>query len=87
MGKGRMVTKPEIERHKYVNMTCEEALPHVAKMIALSHKESKEKRFEFEASWICDATNGQHKIIAKDSRRTLEKLAEDQIQTEMMEEK
>jgi 20S proteasome subunit alpha 7 len=87
MGKGRMVTKPEIERHKYTHMTCEEALPYVAKMIGLSHKDSKEKRFEFEASWICDATNGQHKIIAKDARKTLEKVAEEEIQKEMMEEK
>lgn len=86
MGKGRQVTKAEIEKHKFQEKTVEQALPLVARMIVLGHKEMREKRFEFEASWICEATNGIHKIIDKDVRKAVEKEAEDQIEREMMEE-
>jgi 20S proteasome subunit alpha 7 len=86
MGKGRQVTKAEIEKHNFADKTVEEALPLVARMIVLAHKEMREKRFEFEASWISDATKGIHKIIDKDIRKAVEKEAEDQVEREMMEE-
>lgn len=86
MGKGRQVTKAEIEKHDFKNKTVEEALPLVARMIVLAHKEMREKRFEFEASWVCKATAGIHKIIDKDIRKAIEKEAEEQVEREMMEE-
>lgn len=86
MGKGRQVTKAELEKHKFSEKTVEEAIPLVARMIVLSHKEMREKRFEFEASVISAATNGVHKIIPKELRVAAEKAAEEQIENEMMEE-
>jgi hypothetical protein len=53
-------------------------------MISLSHKDVREKRHEFEASWICDATKGLHKIIPFQSRQEIERNAEDEIEREMM---
>ena len=86
MGKGRQVTKAEIEKHNFKDKTVEQALPLVARMVVLAHKEIREKRFEFEASWISDQTKGIHKIIDSDVRKAVEKEAEHQIEKEMMEE-
>lgn len=55
-------------------------------MIGLAHKDSREKRFEFEASWICDATNGLHRVIPFNRRVAEEKKADEEIEREMMEE-
>jgi 20S proteasome subunit alpha 7 len=86
MGKGRQITKAELEKGKFSEKTVAEALPLVARMIVLGHKEMREKRFEFEASWICQASDNIHKIIDKDVRVAVEKEAEDQVEKEMMEE-
>ena len=63
-----MITRTELEKGDFINKTCKEALPLVAKMICMSHKENREKRFEFEASWMTEETGRLHKIIAKDLR-------------------
>lgn len=86
LGKGRQVTKSELEKHNFLEKTVEEAFPLVARMIVLSHKEIREKRFEFEASVISGETKGIHKIIPKEQRILAEKTAEEQIESEMMEE-
>jgi 20S proteasome subunit alpha 7 len=86
MGKGRQITKAELEKHKFADMSVEVALPLVAKMIVMSHKENREKRYEFEASWICNQTKGVHKIIDYKIRKDIEKAAEEQVEKEMMEE-
>lgn len=31
-----------------------------------SHEESREKKYEYELSWICEETNHQHKFVPKD---------------------
>ena len=86
MGKGRQITKAELEKNKFIELTVEQALPLVAKMIVLSHKENREKRYEFEASWICNNTKDIHKIIDFDTRKNIEKAAEELVEKEMMEE-
>ena len=86
MGKGRQVTRAELEKNKFNEMTVEQALPLVARMIVLSHKETREKRFELEASWICPHTNNVHKLLDIEKRKALEKAAEEQIEKEMIEE-
>ena len=55
-------------------------------MITLCHKEAKEKRYEFEASWISDGTEGVHRIVPKDRRDEEEARAQAEIDTEMAEE-
>lgn len=81
-GKGKQVTRNELEKGDFSDKTCREALPYVAKMIWMSHKENREKRFEFEASWICDETNGKHQIIPKELRNSAETWAEEEIERE-----
>lgn len=80
------MTKAELEKHKFAEKTVEEALPLVARMIVLSHKEIREKRFEFEASVVSNGTHGIHKIVDQAVRKTIEKEAEEQLEREMMEE-
>ena len=31
-----------------------------------AHEESREKKYEYELSWICEETNHQHKLVPKD---------------------
>ena len=32
----------------------------------LCHEEFKEKKFELEMSWVCEASNNQHQMVPKD---------------------
>lgn len=69
-----------------MNLTVEQAFPKVARMVCLAHKEAREKRYEFEASWICEGSNNLHRIVPKAVRDQAEQAAEAQIEQEMMEE-
>ena len=33
--------------------------------LCLTHEESREKKYEVELSWICEASNYQHQIVPK----------------------
>jgi len=69
-GKNKQTTKNDLEKEDFSKMTCREALPLVAKMLCNGVKDErdKEKRYEFEASWICNETNSVHHFIDKESR-------------------
>jgi len=65
-------------------MTCKEALFYVAKTLHLSHEEFKEKKYELEISWLCDASNKEHKRIPKDLQEEVEKKALQAIEDDQM---
>jgi len=65
-------------------MTCKEALFYVAKMLHLCHEEFKDKKYELEISWICDATEKVHKKIPKDLQEEVEKKALKSIEEDQM---
>lgn len=86
VGKGKQAAKTEIEK-MYANnpeLTCEQALLQVAKIIHKVHDE-KDKDFELEMSWICPASNYQHaqvtaqkvKAAEDEAKRILEAEQED----------
>ena len=65
-GKGRQIAKAEFERTDFSKLTCREALFYLAKILIQAHEESREKKYEYELSWICEETNHQHKLVPKD---------------------
>lgn len=60
IGKGARAAKTEIEKGKLTDMTCEEALGHVAKILYGVHDETKDKPMEVELSWLSEATGWRH---------------------------
>mmetsp|Transcript_11828 Transcript_11828/g.26125 ORF Transcript_11828/g.26125 Transcript_11828/m.26125 type:complete len:251 (-) Transcript_11828:207-959(-) len=81
LGKGRQTAKTELEKMPLKDMTCAEALQTVAKIIHKVHDE-KDKDFELEASWICEASNNQFVPVPD----TLIKEAEEKAKAAIAEE-
>lgn len=69
IGKGRQTVKTELEKLPFENMTVKEGLKEIAKIIRLvQNDEEREKPFEFEASWICEASGWKYEVVPKSIR-------------------
>ena len=66
IGKGRQNCKAEIEKHNLMELTVEEALPYLARMLCDLHIESK-KPYEIEFGYVSDSTD--HQFIRVDSAK------------------
>jgi len=75
IGKGRQAAKVEMEKLKLEEMTCREAVKHVARIIYGVHDDVKDKEFELEMSWICDESNHVHQTVPKELQAEAEKEA------------
>lgn len=64
LGKGKQLANTEIEKLKAEDMTCQEVLFYVAKIMYKVHDE-KDKDFELECSWITDATNYEFQMVPR----------------------
>jgi 20S proteasome subunit alpha 7 len=64
-GKGTRSAKTEIEKGKFHDLTCREALAEVAKIIHTVHDKNKDKPLQLEMSWISEETGWVHKEVAK----------------------
>eukprot|EP00825_Cyclidium_porcatum_P038785 TRINITY_DN4575_c0_g1_i1.p1 TRINITY_DN4575_c0_g1~~TRINITY_DN4575_c0_g1_i1.p1 ORF type:complete len:177 (-),score=39.41 TRINITY_DN4575_c0_g1_i1:221-751(-) len=64
-GKGRQQAKAEFQNHDFSKLTCKESLIFVAKILNQTHEEYKEKKFEYEMSWVCDDSKKKHEQIPK----------------------
>lgn len=84
-GKGRQLAKTEIEKLDLDNLTCEEAVKHIALIIHKVHDDAKDKDFELEMSWICPQSNNKHQSVPKDALQQAEQWAKDQLNEEMEE--
>merc|ERR1711920_286016 len=62
-GKGRQLANTEIEKLDLKQLTCEQALFHIAKIMSKVHDESTP--FEVEANWIREANGYVHEIVPK----------------------
>ena len=65
IGKGRQAAKNEVEKLKLGEMSCAEAVKEAARIIVTTHDE-KDKDYECELAWICDASGGEFKKVPKD---------------------
>jgi len=75
VGKAKQNAKTEIEKLKLSNLTCRELVKEAAKIIYLVHDEVKDKNFELELSWVCDASDKRHQPVPKDLFEEAEKYA------------
>ncbi|CAJ1365022.1 unnamed protein product [Effrenium voratum] len=82
-GKGKQAAKTEIEKVLANNpdLTCEQALVHVAKIIHKVHDE-KDKDFELEISWICPASKHEHAQVPAEQRKAAETEAKRILEAE-----
>jgi len=60
IGKARQNAKTEIEKLKFSELTCKDALLEAAKVIHGVHDEVKDKQFQLQMSWVGTNTNGRH---------------------------
>ncbi|GAM21893.1 hypothetical protein SAMD00019534_050680 [Acytostelium subglobosum LB1] len=79
MGKGRQAAKNELEKIKFSELTCREAIKVVSKIIYSVHDEVKDKDFELELSWITDE-NKVHQMVPKDLKDEAEAYAKQALE-------
>ena len=82
IGKGSRGAQTEIERGKFLDMTCEEALNKVAKIVATVHDDVKDKAYVLEMSWICEATGWKHRMVPEARAKAAREAAEAELRAE-----
>jgi len=75
VGKSAAAAKTEIEKLKLNELTCEQVVVDVAKIIYALHDDVKDKEFELELSWISTQTNNKHELVPKQTKENAERLA------------
>ena len=63
-------------------MTCREALEYVARILILTHEETREKKFELEMSWLTKENNYKHEMVPRELRDAAEARATARIEEE-----
>jgi len=80
VGKGRQLANTEIEKLDLDNLTCREALFHVARILNKVHDE--QKPFELEINWICKETGYTHAVVAPELIKEAEEQAKKALEDE-----
>jgi len=86
VGKGKQIAKTELEKLKFSELTCREAVKECARIIYNAHDEAKDKDFELELSWICEESKWKHQFVPKDVYDEAKKAAEAALLQDEMEE-
>lgn len=81
-GRGRQLARNEIEKGDFRNLTVEQALPKVAKLLLKSQDEMKEKKQELELSVLTEGNNWVNKILDRQTTDALCAAALDEIENE-----
>ena len=81
-GKGARSAKTEIERMKFSEKTCKEALKDLAKIMSLIHDDVKDKPYMLEMSWICEESGWKFQMIAPEVAKASREAAEKEIEEE-----
>merc|ERR1711991_483140 len=66
VGKGATGAKTELEKLKCNELTCEQVVKEMARIIYSVHDEVKDKDFELEMSWLCAASNQRVASVPKE---------------------
>lgn len=80
VGKGRQAAKNELEKLKFTELTCRQAVNEVARIIYAVHDEVKDKHFELELSWLCDESQRTHAFVPSDVHAEAERLAKQALE-------
>ena len=84
-GRGKQFARNEIEKTKFRDMTVEEALPKVAKILLQAQEEMKDKKQELELSFISESSGYKHKIIDRATTDQMTTQAQNDIRGEDVE--
>ena len=82
VGKGARSAKTEIERMKFSQKTCREALKDLAKIISIIHDDVKDKPYMLEMSWICAESDWKFQMISPELSKASREAAEKEIEEE-----
>jgi len=88
-GKGRQAAKTEMEKlalnkaDPAENISVKEGVKQLAKIIYMLHEEGKDKPFELEMSWLCEATGWEHKGVPRDLIQQATEWAKEEISKEV----
>jgi 20S proteasome subunit alpha 7 len=64
-GRGKQFCRNEIEKTNFRELTVEQALPKVAKILLQAQEEMKDKKQELELSFISESSQFRHKILER----------------------
>jgi len=79
VGKGRQVAKVEMEKLNLKEITCEEALVEVCRILKLAHEESKDRAMEIEIAWMRAEDGYEFKLVGYDELDAAEEKATEVI--------
>ena len=81
-GRGRQLARNEIEKGNFRELSVEEALPRVAKLLLKAQDEIKEKKQELELSVLSEGNNWQTRILERPATDALCQAALAEIENE-----
>lgn len=68
IGKNVQAANAELEKLDFTKITAREAVDEIARIIYKCYDDIKEKAFELEMSWVCDATDKKHVRVPNEIR-------------------
>jgi len=72
IGKARQAARTEIEKLNLEELSAQDALYELGKIIHQVHDDVKDKDFELELSWICDQTGSNFQTVPKEMKDEIE---------------
>ncbi len=84
-GRGKQLARNEIEKKSFKDITVNEAVPIIAKILLKSQEEMKEKKQELEISIISEETKFRHKVLDREFVDKLTIQTQKEIEDEQME--
>ena len=84
IGKGKNAAKTEVEKLKLNEITCAEAVKELARIVYATH-DVKDKEFECELSWVCDASDDEFVRVPEDIAEPAREAARVAAQGDAME--
>lgn len=75
IGKGRQVAKTELEKLSLGKVTCAEAVKAIANIIYQVHDDTKDKLWELEMGWVCDANGRRYTPVPPEILKEAEEEA------------
>eukprot|EP00923_Selenidium_pygospionis_P044033 GHVN01076018.1.p1 GENE.GHVN01076018.1~~GHVN01076018.1.p1 ORF type:complete len:253 (+),score=58.02 GHVN01076018.1:118-876(+) len=80
LGKGRQLAKTELEKLKPSEMTCKDAVNHLARIITQVRDENKDKDVEIEMCWNSPESNHQHAPVPRQVIQEAEEKAQQHLE-------
>jgi 20S proteasome subunit alpha 7 len=84
-GRGKQLARNEIEKRNFRELTCEEALPFITKILLRAQEEMKDKKQEIELSILSETNGGVNKILDRSIVDALTETALREIDSDQME--